>query len=105
MERGPYGGQVKGVRWKVTVPGLSHSSPIIWGDRLCATTAIASGAKQSVKLGATGEPTAADDDQVHRRVTLCFDRRTGKDLWRRTAREEKPRATRHVKATQANTTL
>jgi hypothetical protein len=30
---------------------------------------------------------------------------TGKELWRRAAWEVKPRATRHIKATQANTTL
>src|SRR5436309_540205 len=29
-----------GVKWKVPIAGLGHSSPIIWGDRLCLTTAI-----------------------------------------------------------------
>ena len=29
------------VAWKTEIPGRSHSSPIIWGDRLFVTTAIA----------------------------------------------------------------
>ena len=23
------------VKWRVPVPGLGHSSPIVWGDRIC----------------------------------------------------------------------
>src|SRR5439155_5354536 len=28
------------VRWKTPIPGLAHSSPVVWGDRLFVTTAI-----------------------------------------------------------------
>ncbi|MCS6863201.1 MAG: PQQ-binding-like beta-propeller repeat protein, partial [Abditibacteriales bacterium] len=28
------------VRWKTPIPGLAHSSPTIWGDKLFLTTAI-----------------------------------------------------------------
>lgn len=38
-------------------------------------------------------------------MVLCFDSDTGKERWRRTAWKGLPRATRHVKATQANTTV
>src|SRR5262245_49238215 len=27
-------GKVSGIVWRTEVPGLSHSSPIIWGDRI-----------------------------------------------------------------------
>src|SRR6188768_550953 len=30
------------LRWKVAVPGLAHSSPIVWGDRIFLTSAISS---------------------------------------------------------------
>jgi outer membrane protein assembly factor BamB len=30
----------KDVKWKVEVPGLGHSSPIVWGDRIFVTTAV-----------------------------------------------------------------
>ena len=36
----------KNVKWKVEVPGLGHSSPIVWGDRVFVTTAVSSDPKQ-----------------------------------------------------------
>ena len=30
------------IRWKVEVPGLAHSSAIVWGDRIYLTRAISS---------------------------------------------------------------
>src|SRR3990170_8394553 len=41
----------KGVRWSVPVEGLGHSSPIVWGNRLCLTTAISGKNDTSLKIG------------------------------------------------------
>src|SRR6188768_3440830 len=30
----------RNVRWKADVPGVGHSSPIVWGDRVFVTTAV-----------------------------------------------------------------
>jgi len=30
----------RNVRWKTPIPGLAHSSPIVWGDRVLVTTAV-----------------------------------------------------------------
>nr|WP_286177522.1 sulfatase-like hydrolase/transferase [Rhodopirellula sp. JC639] len=38
-------------------------------------------------------------------MVLCFDKSTGDELWRRTAHQGIPRATRHTKASHANTTV
>src|SRR5262249_56113441 len=38
----PAAGAPRNVRWKTPVPGLAHSSPAIWGNRLFVTTAISS---------------------------------------------------------------
>ena len=87
----------KNVRWKVEVPGLAHSSPIVWGDRLFVTSAVSSDAKATFKPGLYGEGTASEDTSVQRWVVLAIDRRTGKTIWERTAREEQPHeATRPV---------
>ena len=32
----------RNITWTVAIPGLAHSSPIVWGDRLFLTTAISS---------------------------------------------------------------
>lgn len=101
----PAESEPRGVLWRASVPGLGHSSPVVWGDRIYVSTAISGNGEAELMLGAGGKPTAADDSQEHRWVILCFDKLTGKELWRKTARKGKPRATRHVKATQANTSL
>jgi outer membrane protein assembly factor BamB len=34
------------IRFKVAIPGLGHSSPIVWGDRLFVTSAVQAGTPQ-----------------------------------------------------------
>src|SRR5262245_26341512 len=41
----------KNVRWSAAVPGLGHSSPVIWGSRLCVTTAISGKGDTSLRPG------------------------------------------------------
>src|SRR6185295_7526661 len=36
-------GEGKNVRWKVAVPGLGHSTPVVWEDHVFLTTAVPSG--------------------------------------------------------------
>jgi len=93
------------VRWKSPVAGLGHSSPIIWGNRLLVATAVNSAGKSQLKLGLYGDRDAAEETEEQAWKVLCFDKRSGKLLWEQTARKAIPRASRHMKATQANTTL
>jgi outer membrane protein assembly factor BamB len=48
------------VVWRVPVPGLGHSSPIVWGDRIFLTTATEDGARLSM---------------------LAYSRTDGRQLW------------------------
>src|SRR5882724_11047240 len=32
------------VKWKATIPGRGHSSPVFWGDKIFVTTAVPMGA-------------------------------------------------------------
>ena len=50
------------VLWKVLVPGIGHSSPIVSGGRVFLTAFL---------------PDTGD------RVLICFDRQTGKQLWQK----------------------
>ena len=52
----------KDFAWRVAVPGLGHSSPVIWGGRVFLTSA---------------------EKQTGRRMVLAHDLTTGKQLWRR----------------------
>ena len=58
-------GPEKNVAWKTPVP-VGLSSPSIWGDRLVLT--------------------GFEDGKL---LTLCYDRKTGKELWRQTAPAQK----------------
>lgn len=99
-------GKLTGIRWKSAVPGLGHSSPVIAGDRIYVLSAVRKEAgKAPLKIAVGGEPTAAADNEEQSWVVLCYNAATGKQLWSRAARTAKPRATRHEKATHANTTL
>jgi outer membrane protein assembly factor BamB len=91
------------VAWRAPVPGLSHSSPVIWGDRVCVTTAV-SGKDDALRVGLYGDIASVDDSTSHAWRVLCYDKRSGKPLWDRTAASGVPRVKRHAKATHANAT-
>lgn len=92
------------VRWKTPVPGLAHSCPIIWGDRIFLTTAIGDKDKSTVRTGLYGDVTSFADDSPHAWHVLCFDKKTGQVVWDQTARAGVPRVRRHPKSTHANPT-
>jgi outer membrane protein assembly factor BamB len=61
----------------------------VWGDRLFVLTAIPMGASGATSHDPKGQVRPRD---VHRFTILAIDRRTGRVVWERTAREERPRA-------------
>jgi outer membrane protein assembly factor BamB len=93
----------RNVRWKQALPGVGHSSPIVWGDRIYVTTAVAAEAPKLV-LGDEGDTEPVDDRGPVSWRLLCLDAKTGEILWDRKAYQGAPRAKRHVKASQANAT-
>src|SRR5262249_21317116 len=92
------------VLWTTSVPGLAHSSPVVWGDSVFVTTAVREGGEAPLKVGLYGDIESADDDVAQRFVLLRLDKATGKVLWERTVSEGKPRQRRHPKSTHANST-
>lgn len=93
------------VLWRAEVPGLGHSSPIVWGNRIFVATAVRLSGKAPLKIGYYGNSDAADDNDEQRWMILCFDKKSGRQLWERTLRSAKPAVSRHTKATHANTTI
>jgi outer membrane protein assembly factor BamB len=92
------------IRWKTRIPGLAHSSPVVWGDRLYVTTAISSQGEATFKHGLYGEGDASPDHSVHQWKLYCLDNLNGKIVWERTAYEGVPKEKRHIKSTYANST-
>lgn len=98
-------GPLRNIRWKTPLPGLSHSSPILWNDRLYVATAVSKAGDAPLKVGLYGAGDSANDKGEQAWKIYALDRQTGKIVWSETARQGAPGALRHTKATHANTTL
>ncbi len=92
----------KNIKWKTEIPGLGHSSPIIWNDRIFVTTAISGKENPDLKVGLYGNIAPVDDETVHQWKVYCLDKKTGKIIWEQTAFEGVPKVKRHPKSTHAN---
>jgi outer membrane protein assembly factor BamB len=86
--------------FKSEIPGLAHSSPVIWDDRIFVTTAVGAG-DADLKVGLYGsiEPVPDEGKQSHR--VLCLDKFDGEVLWEQTAIEAVPKIKRHPKGSHA----
>jgi outer membrane protein assembly factor BamB len=92
------------VKWKTPIPGLGHSSPVIWGNQLFITTAISGQTNAGLKVGLYGDIKPVEDDTSHKWVVYCLDKRTGKIIWEKVAYTGVPKIKRHPKATHASST-
>ena len=93
----------RGIVWKTPVPGIGHSSPVVWGDRVFITTAISSATQRAL------QPQGRRDRSVEGRRRSRMARAGARQehraqLWSQTAHRGVPKVKRHVKATQANAT-
>ncbi|HSE16756.1 MAG TPA: PQQ-binding-like beta-propeller repeat protein [Pyrinomonadaceae bacterium] len=92
------------ILWRTPIPGLAHSSPVVWGNRIFVTSAVSSDPKASFRPGLYGDGDASTDRSIHRFMIYALDKATGKILWERVAYEGEPREKRHIKSTYANST-
>ncbi len=95
------------VAWRTAIPGGGHSSPIVAGDKVFVTTAVAvDGRSPSLTLGDSSRSgiDSAGDTGRHEWRLIALDRLTGKQLWSTVAHAGVPRVKRHVKASHASAT-
>jgi len=90
------------ILWRTPIPGLAHSSPVVWGDRIFVTSAISSRPGATFKRGLYGDGDASDDHSRHQWVLYAIDKRTGKIAWQRIAFDGEPGNKRHIKSTYAS---
>jgi outer membrane protein assembly factor BamB len=95
--------ETENVRWKVAIPGLGHSTPIVWDDRVYVTTAVPHGEK--------GAPPPRDAPGAHHNmlpqrrqkfIVMAIDRRDGSTVWQRTVRDEQPHEGTHTTGSWAS---
>src|SRR5580698_4982638 len=87
----------KNVLWSVEIPGLGHSSPVIWGDRIFLTSSVAD-ADAKLKTGLYGDIASVPDEGVQKFVVYAIDRKTGKIVWQQVAASGVPKIKRHPKS-------
>jgi outer membrane protein assembly factor BamB len=93
------------ILWKTPIPGLGHSSPIVWGDRIFLTSAVSSKQDPVFRIGNMGDTDSVDDRSSHVWKIFSLDKQTGEILWERNAHEGVPRGRRHIKSSFANSTM
>ena len=96
--------KAENVRWKTEIPGLGHSSPVVWGNKVFITTAVTSAPKDETRFGLYGDVAPVKDDPSHKWKVYALDKQTGKILWERVAYEGLPKLKRHPKSTHSDST-
>lgn len=95
----------KNVKWKVEIPGQGSGSPVIWGDKVFVVSGVPKGGavaqasqpapQQRRGFGRRGGRRRGAPLQVLEFTVFCFDRATGKELWKKVAVEAKPHQATH----------
>jgi outer membrane protein assembly factor BamB len=95
--------ETKNIRWKTELPGLGHSSPVVWDDLVFVTSAEKAGPKKPfigpVPDGAHNNMEPESDYQF---AVLAIGRQTGALVWRRTVATLQPHESTHESATWAS---
>ena len=107
----------KNIRWKIDIPGLGSSSPIVFGDRIYVTTSVETNKKGKAaapanegrggrrgrgrgrfgRRGRRGPPT-----KVHEFSVLAINRKNGKVVWNKIVKKGVPHEAGHNTASQAS---
>lgn len=92
------------IAWKTAIPGLAHSSPIVWDGRVFITTAVSGDPDSKFRPGLYGDIASVEDASDHQWLVYALDAATGETIWKKSAHEGKPKVKRHPKSSHASAT-
>jgi len=92
------------IKWKTPIPGLGHSSPAIWENKLFITTAVPLEGTADVKTGVFGDIEPVENESTHEWFLYCIDKNTGEMIWKTMCHKGVPEVKRHIKSSHANST-
>lgn len=100
------------ILWKVNMPGLGWSSPIIWDNKVFISTAVLDKSsvpskKETPPSSSSGRRNRGNPNPADGTYTLelyCLDLNTGKTIWKRVAYNGKPTYATHRDNTYASET-
>ena len=102
--------ETKNIAWKIPIPGRGFSSPVVWGDKIFLTTAVAvgqpsaeappqdgQGERKGGKRGPGGRGGMSGGavGVEHKFVVMALDRKTGKIIWEQVAATTTPHEGHH----------
>ena len=95
--------ETKNIRWKTKLPGLGHSSPVVWGSLVFVTTAEMTGVKKPF-TGVTPDGAHNNMNPLfdYQFAVMAIDQQTGAVVWRRTVATRQPHESSHESATWAS---
>jgi len=92
------------IKWDIDIPGLGHSCPVVWDDKIFITTAISSSGSNDLKIGLYGDIDEDSDESIHELKLYCIDKNSGEILWEKLSYKGVPSTKRHTKSSHANPT-
>jgi outer membrane protein assembly factor BamB len=92
------------IAWKADIPGLGHSSPVIWGDRIFLTTAVSTNKDMVFERVLKGPIDRRQDAAKQDFRVLALDKKSGKIVWNVSATAAEPRVLRHPHNSYASST-
>ncbi|MEM7009886.1 MAG: PQQ-binding-like beta-propeller repeat protein [Verrucomicrobiota bacterium] len=94
----------KNIRWKMEIPGLGHSSPIVWDNQIFLTAAAPFG-EPLAEPKFSGRPGAHNNLPISRHqrfFVFAVDREKGEILWQTKVHEQLPHEGGHETGTYAS---
>ncbi len=96
-------GEEENLRWKTSIPGLGHSTPVVWDGTVFLTSAVAVGTKFDPRPDtAPGSHDNLEVDSMYKFVVLAIDRETGKIKWEKSVHKAIPHEGGHYTASLAS---
>jgi hypothetical protein len=89
--------ETENIAWKVPIPGLGWSSPVVWDDHVFLTSAISAGAEKAPVTGLYDDQGGVKSDAEHRWMVYDVDFTTGKIRWERELRRAVPPYAKHLR--------
>lgn len=90
------------IAWKTEIPGLAHSCPIVWGNKVFVTTAVNTATQEDIQTGIYGSIGSVPDSSVHDWKVYCLNLQSGNIEWESTACSGIPEQKRHPMSSHAN---
>ena len=94
--------ETKNIRWKTTLPGKGHSTPVVWDKRVFITATQSKGKTLPVPDQPKGAHNNLDPTHKLSFLVLCLDYGKGTILWQKEVRLAQPHQSTHESGTWAS---